>query len=54
MGRLRYLGTLLGHIWGFARQNKAYWMVPLIVVLLLIAAAVVFGEASAPFLYTLW
>ena len=39
----------------FLKHNKAYWMVPIILVLLLLAALVVFGGTSAaPFIYTLF
>ncbi len=54
MRRLRYLGTLIGHVWGFAAENKAWWMVPLLVVLGLLAAVIVAGQASTPFIYTLF
>ena len=40
---------------GFLRHNKAYWMVPIILVLLLLAALILFGGTSAaPFIYTLF
>jgi hypothetical protein len=54
MGRLRYAGTLFGHLFRFAAENKAYWIVPLVVVLGLLAALIFTGQASAPFIYTLW
>ncbi len=39
----------------FLRHNKAYWMVPIIVILLLLAALAIFGSTSAaPFIYTLF
>lgn len=54
MGRLRYAGTLLSHLLRFAAENKAYWIVPLVVVLGLLAILIFTGQASAPFIYTLW
>jgi hypothetical protein len=54
MGRLRYAGTLFGHIWRFAAENKVWWMVPLILVLGLLAVVIFAGQASTPFIYTLW
>ena len=54
MGRLRHVGRLLGHLWGFAAENKVWWMVPLVVVLGLIGLLIVFAQTSAPFIYTLW
>ncbi|MEM9191534.1 MAG: DUF5989 family protein [Myxococcota bacterium] len=54
MYRLRYLGTLLGHVWSFAKENRAYWLIPMLVVFGILSALVFLGEASAPFVYTLW
>ena len=54
MGRLRYVGTLLGHVVRFAAENKVYWIVPLLVVLGLLALVAFTGQASTPFIYTLW
>jgi hypothetical protein len=54
MNKLRYLGTLVGHLVGFARENKVYWMLPLLIVLGLLGVAIFTGQASAPFLYSLW
>lgn len=54
MYRLRHLTKLAGHLWGFAAENRVWWMVPLLVVLGILALAIVAGEASAPFIYTLW
>jgi len=54
MGRLRYSGTLLGHLVRFAAENKVYWIVPLLLVLALLAVVIFTGQASTPFIYTLW
>ena len=54
MGRLRYAGKLFGHLVGFAAENKAYWIVPLLVVLGLLALVIFTGQASTPFIYSLW
>ncbi len=47
---------LLGDLWGFMRARKKFWMAPLILVLLLLGALIVFsqGSAIAPFIYTLF
>ncbi len=48
-------GGLFGELLGFLRQNKKWWLVPVIVALLLIGALVVLGgTAVAPFIYTLF
>lgn len=54
MDRLRYLRTLLGHLVGFAAENKVYWIVPLLVVLGLLAVVIFTGQASTPFIYSLF
>lgn len=54
MGRLRYAGTLFSHLWRFAAENKAWWIVPLVLVLGLLAVVIFTGQASTPFIYTLW
>ena len=54
MRKLRRLGNLLAEIWRFARANKAWWIVPVVLVLLVLAALIVSGQAFAPFIYTLF
>ncbi len=54
MDRLAYVGTLLKHLWGFAREHKVYWMVPLLLVLGLLALVIFTGQASTPFIYALF
>ena len=51
---LKYLGRLIGEFFSFAMQNKAWWIVPLVLVMLLIAALVVSGGAIAPFIYNIF
>lgn len=39
----------------FLKENKAYWMAPIIIVFLLLALIVIFGSGTAaPFIYTLF
>ncbi|BAM54507.1 hypothetical protein IQ225_09930 [Synechocystis salina LEGE 06155] len=47
---------LLQDVWGFLRQRKKYWLLPLILTLVLLGALIVFtqGSAIAPFIYTLF
>ena len=47
---------ILKDIWGFIRQRKKYWLVPVIFILLLLGILIVFGGSSAlaPFIYTLF
>lgn len=47
--------TLLSELILFLKHNKAYWLVPIIVVLLLLAGILVLaGTSAAPFIYTLF
>lgn len=54
MRLLRHLGKLLKEFGGFAWQNKAWWIVPVVIVLLLLTALIFVGTATAPFIYTLF
>jgi hypothetical protein len=54
MRRLGYIGSLLGEIFQFARQNKVYWIVPFVLVLGLVILLVVTSQGAAPFIYTLF
>ncbi len=38
----------------FLRENKAYWIAPIIIVILLLILLVVFAPATAPAIYTLF
>jgi hypothetical protein len=51
---LRHLGILLKDFLGFAWHNKAWWIVPIVLVLLLLALLIVTGQTAAPFIYTLF
>ena len=46
----------LADLWGFLRVRKRFWLLPIIIVLLLAGALIVFtsGSALAPFIYTLF
>lgn len=43
-------------LWDFMRVRKKFWLAPIIIVLLLLGALLVFaqGSAIAPFIYTLF
>ena len=46
---------LLGEFWGFLRENKKWWLAPIVVSMLLLGALVMLGgSAAAPFIYTLF
>ena len=54
MGKLGFVRKLLWEFFLFARKEKIYWILPLIVVLLLLALLIVTSQAVAPFIYTLF
>jgi Family of unknown function (DUF5989) len=46
---------LLRDLWGFLRENKKWWLLPIIAVLLLFGLLIIMsGTALAPFIYTLF
>jgi hypothetical protein len=46
----------LRDLWGFLKERKKFWLLPLIVIILIFGALMVFasGSAIAPFIYTLF
>ena len=48
--------TLVGELWAFMRARKKWWLLPIIVVMVLIGALLVFAQGSvlAPFIYTIF
>ncbi len=47
---------LVKELWEFMRVNKKFWLAPIIIVLLLMGALIIFTESSAlsPFIYALF
>jgi hypothetical protein len=47
---------LMGELWAYMRARKKWWLVPVIVLLVMIGALLVFaqGSALAPFIYTIF
>ena len=52
MGR----GSVVRELWAFMRVRKKWWLLPIIVVMVLVGALLVFAQGSvlAPFIYTLF
>ena len=47
--------SLAGELWAFMRQNKKWWLGPIVVVLLLLGVLIFLaGSSAAPFIYTLF
>jgi len=49
-------GRVLSEFVQFLRQEKKYWLVPIVVVFILFGLLIVFSQSSAvaPFIYTLF
>lgn len=47
---------LLKDLWGYMRENKKFWLAPIILVMVLLGGLLIFaqGSAVAPFIYTLF
>lgn len=47
---------IVGEFWEFLRVRKKWWLAPIIVVMVLVGALLVFaqGSALAPFIYTIF
>jgi len=47
--------SLLGEVWDFLRVRKAWWLVPIIIMLVLVGVLIVIVESSpvSPFIYAL-
>ena len=53
--RLRHLVRLAGDLGSYAVVNRAWWIVPLMLVLGVLTAFITVGQAAAPYtLYTLF
>jgi hypothetical protein len=46
----------LKDFWAFMRERKKFWLAPIILVMILLGALIVFAQGSslAPFIYTLF
>lgn len=49
-------GSVMGEIWAYMRVRKKFWLLPIIVMLVMVGALLVFaqGSALAPFIYTIF
>ena len=47
---------LVGELWAYLKERKKWWLLPIIVVLALVGALLVFAQGSvlAPFIYTIF
>jgi drug/metabolite transporter superfamily protein YnfA len=48
-------GGFLGELWGFLRENKKWWLLPILVMLLVFGLLILLSSTGlAPFIYTLF
>ncbi len=52
---MNYNKSLLGEIWDYLKVRKKWWLLPIIILLILVGALIIFGQSSAisPFIYAL-
>lgn len=48
--------SIIAELWDFMKTRKKFWMMPIVLVMLLLGALLLFaqGSAIAPFIYTLF
>jgi hypothetical protein len=48
--------SILGELWSFMKVRKKFWLAPILIVLLLFSALILFtqGSALAPFIYAIF
>jgi hypothetical protein len=48
--------SLVAELWAFMRERKKWWLLPIITIMFLMGALLVFaqGSALAPFIYTIF
>jgi hypothetical protein len=47
--------SLVSEFWAFLAQNKKWWLLPIMIVMLLLGTLILLsGTAAAPFIYTLF
>jgi hypothetical protein len=50
------MASLVAEFWQFLKVRKKWWLLPIVVVMVLVGALLVFaqGSALAPFIYTIF
>jgi len=48
--------TIIHDLWEFMKVNKAWWLLPIVIMLLLVSVLIIFGQSStlSPFVYALF
>jgi len=47
---------LMGELWAFMKARKKFWLLPIIIIMVMVGALLVFAQGSvlAPFIYTIF
>lgn len=47
---------IISEVWDFLKMRKAWWLAPIIIMLILVGTLIIFGQSSAlsPFIYALF
>ncbi|MGD8278216.1 MAG: DUF5989 family protein [Gemmatimonadota bacterium] len=47
---------LMGELWAFMKVRKKWWLLPIVLIMLLLSALIIFaqGSALAPFIYAIF
>lgn len=53
---MAHSASLMSEFWGFLKARKKWWLLPIIVVMVMVGALLVFAQGSvlAPFIYTIF
>jgi hypothetical protein len=56
MGRLRILGRLIKEMFEFMKEDKLWWMSPILILLIVLSVFIIFveGSALAPLIYAMF
>ncbi|MFN7939179.1 MAG: DUF5989 family protein [Bryobacteraceae bacterium] len=48
--------SILAELWDFVKTRKKYWLIPILLVMLILGALLLFAQSSAlaPFIYTIF
>ena len=48
--------SFVGEIWNFLKVRKAWWLTPMLIMLVLVGGLIIFSQSSAlsPFIYALF
>ena len=54
MRTIKYMGRLFGELCGYAWQNKTWWLIPLVLILVAFGVLIGASQTALPFIYTIF